>query len=194
MAEKLVEKLAEKLTDRREAAQAEPPANVQPRSFGVLGKESATDDLHAGLPAKVLGLPSQQSIDLLTRLLQEFERRSESSPTVPPDVARDVAFVNAAFDSVKSALALADRPIVVNGVVPGGGPKAGGTVVTITGSHFLEGAKVRFGTDEAVNVIHDSLTQIRATSPRVLTSGTVDVFVDSLAGSARLTGGFTYSE
>lgn len=193
MAEKLIEKLAEKLTEKRETAQTE-PTNLQPRTFGVLSKENATGEAHAGLPAKVLGLPSQESIDLLTRLLQEFERRSEPGSTVPPDVVRDVAFVNAAFDSVKSALALAERPIVVAGVVPGGGPKTGGTVVTITGSHFLAGARVRFGNDEARDVTHDSLTQIRATSPAVLTSGTVDVFIDSLAGSARLTGGFSYSD
>lgn len=188
----MAEKLAEKAADRREAAQAEAATGLQPRPLGALHKDSAHED-PASSQAKLFGLPSQQSIDLLTRLLQEFERRSSSGSTVPPEVERDVAFVNAAFESVKSALALAERPILVGDVVPGGGPMSGGTVVKITGSHFLAGAKVRFGKDEARDVVHVSLNEIRATTPAVLAPGTVDVFVDSLAGSARRSDAFTFT-
>lgn len=181
------------MAEKKEIHQGETQAGPSGRSLGLAVKESPQEELPAAAQVRTFGLPSQQSIDLLTRLLQEFERRSSTSSTVSPEVERDVAFVNAAFDSVKSALALAERPIAVGGVVPGGGPVAGGTAVTITGSHLLAGARVRFGNDEARDVEYVSLTEIRATSPEVKAGGTVDIFVDSLAGTARLKNGFTYS-
>jgi hypothetical protein len=52
-------------------------------------------------------VPSQQSVDLLIRLLQDFERRSTpAGSALPPDVERDIAAVGAAFKSIESALAL----------------------------------------------------------------------------------------
>ncbi len=67
-----------------------------------------------GAQSAVQEVPSQQSVDLLIRLLQEFERRSSSTGTaLPPDVERDIAAVSAAFASIESALALGESPIII---------------------------------------------------------------------------------
>ena len=135
--------------------------------------------------------PSQESIDLLIRLLQELERRSGGTGTIPPEVQKDIAVVLAAFDAIKSALGLAETPIVVAGVKPNVGLATGGTKTTISGSDFLPGATVRFGAHAAKDVNVASLTEIQATTPAGA-PGAVDVVVDSVAGSASLPGGYTY--
>ncbi len=57
-----------------------------------------------------------------------------------------------------------------------GGPTAGGTAVIVTGSDFVKGSEVRFGTRLATHVTVVSTTRIRATSP-VHTAGAVNVTV-----------------
>jgi len=143
-------------------------------------------------PVEGQKIPSQESIELLTKLLLEFKRHSQggSTSTVPPEVERDVAVVLAAFDSVKSALSLAESPIAVSAVSPATGSDSGSTRTTILGSHFLPGATVRFGNGVATSVTVVSLTEIQATTPPGL--GAVDVVVESLAGSGTLTRGYTY--
>jgi IPT/TIG domain len=137
-------------------------------------------------------LPTQKSIDLLTMLLQELERRysTNNASNLPPEVERDIAVVGAAFDSIESALALAESPMVISTIAPGSGPAGGGTNVTITGSHFLPGATVHFGNSAATNVTVVSLREIRATTPAGPV-GPADVFINTLAGSAA-SGGFSY--
>jgi hypothetical protein len=58
---------------------------------------------------------------------------------------------------------------------PNSGPSAGGTSVTITGTDFLEGSSVMFGSTPAVSVIVNSLTTITAVAPHG--TGTVNVTV-----------------
>ena len=59
-------------------------------------------------------MPSQRSIDLLIRLLQEFDARSSSTTSnLPPEVERAVAEANAAFDSIKSSLQLLESPVTI---------------------------------------------------------------------------------
>jgi hypothetical protein len=136
--------------------------------------------------------PSQESIDLLTRLLQDLGRRSSGGiGGVAPEVARDLADVAAALESIESALSLRASPVTVAGVTPGAGPAGGGTRVRITGSHLLQGASVSFGGAAARDVLVASLTEIQATTPPG-TAGAVDVVVNTLAGSTRLARGFTY--
>jgi hypothetical protein len=136
--------------------------------------------------------PSQESIDLLTRLLQEFSRRSAGGPGgIAPEVQRDIADVVSALESIESALALRASPVTVSGVLPRSGPASGGTRVTITGTDLLQGATVHFGGHAATDVLVASQTEIRATTPRG-SAGTVDVVVNTPAGAARLAGGFTY--
>ncbi len=73
--------------------------------------------------------------------------------------------------------------LAVTGVTPDGGPEAGGTSVTITGSGFAYGtAAVSFGSDTAVDETVDSESQITATSPGG--SGTVPVTVTTSAGTS----------
>jgi hypothetical protein len=150
-------------------------------------------------PTGVQVLATQQSVDLLTSLLQEFERRSQYYPVpattppsgVRPEVERDIAFVNAGFDSITSALTLRDSPLTVASVNPYRGPTTGGTKVTITGSHLLPGAQVRFGVNSATAVTVISLTEIEAITPPGV-PGTVDVVVATLAGAVTAKAAFTY--
>jgi IPT/TIG domain len=161
-------------------------------------KRESYQSVGPGVAYGVPGLPTQESIDLLTRLLQEFERRSTpsgpSGTTLPPEVARDIAAVGAAFESLESALAFGPSPIDVSSVTPSRGPASGGTRVTITGSHLLPGSTVLFGNVAATHVSVVSLTEIQATTPPGSAgyAGHVDVVVNTLAGSAILARGFTY--
>jgi hypothetical protein len=84
--------------------------------------------------------------------------------------------------------------LTVSTVVPAQGPQAGGTVVTIQGKGFAQGAGVTFGgqpgTDVSIEADGFSLT---ATTPAATTAGPVTVEVtnpDSKKGS--LAAGFTY--
>jgi len=73
--------------------------------------------------------------------------------------------------------------LAVTGVAPDGGPEAGGTGVTITGSGFTYGtATVAFGPDTAFGAVVDSESQITATAPGG--SGTVPVTVTTAAGTS----------
>ena len=76
-------------------------------------------------------------------------------------------------------------PPVITGVAPGTGLTNGGTVVTITGSHFLPGVTVRFGANAATGVSLAGSTSITTTTPAGL-PGAVNVVVvntNTLAGT-----------
>ncbi|MGA2322151.1 MAG: IPT/TIG domain-containing protein, partial [Solirubrobacteraceae bacterium] len=70
----------------------------------------------------------------------------------------------------------------VTSISPKSGPEAGGTSVTITGTGFIEGASVRFGSEPALKVTINSVTSITATSPKG--SGTLDVTVTTSKGTS----------
>ena len=80
----------------------------------------------------------------------------------------------------------------VTGVSPIGGPTAGGTAVTITGTNFATGATVTFGSAAATNVVVVSSTSITATSPAG-SAGAVTVTVTVSGHSGSLANGFTYT-
>jgi hypothetical protein len=67
-------------------------------------------------------------------------------------------------------------------VEPTIGPAAGGTSVTITGSHLSGATAVKFGTTGAVSFTVNSETSITAVSPAG--AGTVDVTVTTAAGTS----------
>jgi hypothetical protein len=149
--------------------------------------------------AGTLELPSQESIDLLTRLLQEFGRQSEDvSRTLPQEVERDIAIVTATFEviehllSLKHLISLNQSPMSISTVTPNTGPVAGGDNVTIIGSHFVPGATVRFGNNIASDIEVVSLTEIRARTPPG-SAGAVDIVIDSFVGSVTRGGGYTYA-
>jgi MYXO-CTERM domain-containing protein len=82
-------------------------------------------------------------------------------------------------------------PPTLAAVVPTSGPIDGGTEVTLTGSHFEEGATVTFG-DVPATVVGTDLGSISATSPAHL-AGTVAVTVTNPDGYAStLAASFTF--
>jgi hypothetical protein len=70
----------------------------------------------------------------------------------------------------------------VTGLSPGGGPKTGGTTVTITGAGLGEASAVRFGSAEAASFQVNSPTSITAVSPAG--EGTVTVTVTDPRGTS----------
>ncbi len=81
---------------------------------------------------------------------------------------------------------------VLSAVNPNVCPAAGGTPVMITGTGFMEGAKVSFGGAAATAVIITSATSLTAVTPAHDT-GAVDVEVTNTNGQkGLLKGGFTY--
>ena len=85
-----------------------------------------------------------------------------------------------------------DIPATVSSVSPSTGSTGGGTPVTITGTDFVTGATVTFGSNVATNVVVVSSTQITATAPAG-TAGAVTITVTNpgVAGGS-LANGFTY--
>ena len=71
----------------------------------------------------------------------------------------------------------------VTGIAPTFGPAAGGTSIVITGTNFVSGATVRFGTTPATSVTYSSANRITATSPAG-TAGVVDVTVTQLSATS----------
>jgi hypothetical protein len=72
----------------------------------------------------------------------------------------------------------------VTAVSPSSGPKAGGTLVTITGSGFLAATQVWFGTLAATGFTIVSDTMITVDAPADSTTGTVDITVADSAGTS----------
>jgi hypothetical protein len=83
-------------------------------------------------------------------------------------------------------------PPQINGVAPNSGSTAGGTTVTISGSNFVAGASVQFGSSAAASATVLNSTSISAITPAGA-AGTVSVTVTNPGGlSATLSGGYTY--
>jgi IPT/TIG domain-containing protein len=91
------------------------------------------------------------------------------------------------YTAVSAALTIAS-------LSPNSGPISGGTSVTITGTNFVSGATVRFGSAQASNVTFVSSTSVRADTPAASSPGSVDVVVTLPGGaSATLANGFAYT-
>lgn len=84
-------------------------------------------------------------------------------------------------------------PPAVTGVSPNLGPAAGGTTVTITGTHFSGATAVTFGPNAATSLKPGGDTQVSAVSPAG--TGTVDVVVTTPSGSSTISQAdrFTYT-
>jgi hypothetical protein len=80
----------------------------------------------------------------------------------------------------------------VSSVAPTSGSTSGGTVVTLTGSNFVNGATVSFGGVAGTAVSVKSATSLVATSPSHA-AGVVDVVVNQSGQSAAKAGAFTYN-
>ncbi|HET9180174.1 MAG TPA: IPT/TIG domain-containing protein [Terriglobia bacterium] len=84
--------------------------------------------------------------------------------------------------------------LAINGIGPGSGPAAGGTLVTIFGTGFNQSASVAFGSVAAASVIVMSPTQLQAITP-AHAGGMVSIAITENPHnrSAMLPGGFTYT-
>lgn len=110
--------------------------------------------------------------------------------TAPSEAAAtiDVTVVNSAPGTGTSATSAADQftyvaAPTVTAVSPNGGPAAGGTTVTVTGSGFVNGATtVDFGVAASTNVTVNSSTSLTAISPAG--SGAVDITVTTAGGTS----------
>jgi hypothetical protein len=111
------------------------------------------------------------------------------SATVPANVGGSydvtVTIPDTDLDAVTSTLTSAPTPAdlyaygppTVTAVIPGAGPVAGGNTVTVTGTSFVSGATVSFGTTAATDVTVTSATTMTATVPATTDVGAVDVTV-----------------
>jgi hypothetical protein len=115
------------------------------------------------------------------KLIYPRDPRRGSRATRGASVAL-LALVAAALLLAMPGRAGAVGVLTVTNVEPNGGPEAGGTFVTITGTGFVEGTTVSFGASAASKVTFNSATSITATSPKG--AGTVDVIVTTPEGSS----------
>ena len=124
---------------------------------------------------------------------------SATSITVESPAEVSAATVNVVVTTVggKSAVSSADdftyvaAPTVTK-VAPVEGPVAGGTKVTITGTHLTGAKEVKFGSVSATNVVVVSSTSITATAPAG-TAGPVDVTVTTVGGTSATSGADHYT-
>ncbi|MGC1265311.1 MAG: IPT/TIG domain-containing protein [Candidatus Acidiferrum sp.] len=84
-------------------------------------------------------------------------------------------------------------PPTVTSVSPNSGTTAGGTAVTITGTNFVSGATVTFGSAAATNVVVVSGTSITATTPAGSVGAVTVTVTNPGALSGSMTNGFTYA-
>jgi len=101
----------------------------------------------------------------------------------------DVAVATPGGPATKTGAFTFVEPPILDSISPVTGPAAGGTSVTLKGN-FLTNATVKFGTTTATSCTV-TVTQIICGAPAG--SGTVDVSVTTLGGTATLTNAFTYT-
>ena len=82
---------------------------------------------------------------------------------------------------------------VVSSVSPNGGPVAGGTAVTITGTNFDSAATVTFGSAAATNVVVVNSATITATTPAGSAGAVTVTVTNPNTQSGSLPNGFTYT-
>ena len=117
-------------------------------------------------------------------------------------VAVTVTNINGAAGSLANAFTYKDwtgkSVPIVNSLDLTGGPLAGGTLISISGSGFAAPAAVYFGNNACSYVIVNSNTLIQCKSPAGAALGTVDVTVQDLYGtdgaSGTLANAFTYQD
>ena len=79
---------------------------------------------------------------------------------------------------------LGPPPPTLGSINPTSGPAGGGTSVTLTGTNFVAGTTVKFGTQNATSVVIVNATTITCKSPALATGGTLyDVTVNTPASA-----------
>ncbi len=115
----------------------------------------------------------------------------ETLPTPPSGPANYLGFFTFKWDGTMTFTAATSAP-GVSQAAPSTGPAAGGTAVLLTGSNFVIGASVFFGstTSATVNVVGS--TSITAIAPPGAAGSVSLVVVNPDGQFATLTNGFTY--
>ncbi|MGD0089589.1 MAG: kelch repeat-containing protein [Planctomycetota bacterium] len=85
-------------------------------------------------------------------------------------------------------------PLLLTALSPPGGPTAGGTAVTITGSNFASGATVTFGAAAAANVTIKNASTITCIAPAFASGGIVTVTVTNPDGTEDSLDGYDYTD
>ncbi|GAA2842925.1 IPT/TIG domain-containing protein [Kitasatospora aburaviensis] len=119
-----------------------------------------------------------------TRRFAEGDKKPEGS-------IRTIAFRAGALIKESEIAKLFPAP-TITAVLPGTGPAAGGTVVTITGTNLDGTTAVTFGGTAGTVLTVLSDTAVKVTTP-AKAAGAVDVVLTDDAGSVTKVGGFTYS-
>jgi hypothetical protein len=83
-------------------------------------------------------------------------------------------------------------PLTLTSISPSSGPTTGGTTVTLTGTGFLTGATVSFGSTAATSVSVVSATQITAVTPAAAAGAASVTVTNSNGQSANLANAFTF--
>jgi hypothetical protein len=174
------------------------PANPAP---GVSGISPATGMTSGGTAVTITGT------GFLAGATVKFGSTSASgvnvvsstsiTATTPAHSAGSVSVVVTNTDSQSGTLtngySYTNPAPTVIGIAPNGGPLAGGTSVTISGTGFLSGASVKFGSTSATGVNVVSSTSITATT-QAHAAGAVSVVVTNNDNqSATLSNGYTYN-
>ncbi len=137
----------------------------------------ATDVSFGGVPGAITGR-SSTSLQIYTPALYTA-RTVDVVVTTPGGSA-----------TLTNGFTAVDAP-TLSSVSPNVGSRGGGQTVTLTGTKLTGASAVSFGGGAASNVVVDSPTQIRATTP-VRWDGAMDLVVTTPGGTATLAGGYTY--
>lgn len=137
--------------------------------------------------------------EAVTTTFATSSRVKATTPSVTAAGPVDVKVVNPDGKEAVSAQAFTylappppDKPTIKN-INPNSGPTAGGTVVYIDGTNFVNGLKVYFGNNEAQVITFYSGTRIKVSAPANAADGAVDVKIVNPDGQEAVqTAGFTY--
>jgi hypothetical protein len=164
----------------------EPAPEARPRPC-VAAVEPACVASYGGAVIKILGADFIDGCRLLIGDLEVPSRRASATrieaivPHLPAgDVAIEVVNPDGQSDRLEAALKLAVPP-AVGELSPSIGTVKGGTEVVLTGFGFEEGCSAHFGA-AAAEVVFESATRIRVTTPPHPGEGSVDVAVKNPTG------------
>ena len=85
-----------------------------------------------------------------------------------------------------------NAPTITNST-PSSGPAAGGTVVTISGTNFIQVTDVKFGANRCASLIANTSTSMTVAAPAGTAGTTVSIIVITDGGTATRTNAFTYT-
>ena len=126
-----------------------------------------------------------------------FVSSTELTTRVPGGIAGDANVVVTNPDggsvSLESGFTYTQLPPVAAGIDLVSSPVTGGTIVTITGENFQEEATVRFGENEATEVVFVSATELTVTAPAGEAGATVMKVINPDGQQVALPTPFTYT-